>query len=101
VKPIELIKLWSDLQIFLSDPKLSNEDKAVVVEEVRRSLPPIMVCTSSTQTHGIIEKLIKKELENYRGTSTGTNTDKPSAPKEVKATVRTGKRQEKDRSVGK
>lgn len=91
MKPIELIKLWSDLQIFLNDTAASDEDKAMVAEEVRRSLPPIMVCTSSPQTYAVVEKLIKAELEKYRGNTRTTKAAKDPA-KEVKAKVGTRKR---------
>lgn len=96
MKPLELIKLWSDLQIFLNDPQLTDENKAMVCSEVLRSLPPTMVCTQSPQTRELVEQLIKKELEKHRGRKTSTDPKK-----EVEAKVRTGKRQEKDRGVGK
>jgi hypothetical protein len=85
VKPIELLKLWSDLQAVL--PLLTDEQKLVALEETRKSIPPAMVCFSA-KVHAIVCSLIEKELEKY-----GRTDDKPKdRPKELKAPVRARKR---------
>lgn len=87
MKPIELLKLWSDLQAAL--PSLTDEQKIVALEETRRSLPPAMVCFSP-KVHEIVVCLIKKELETY-----GRTNDKPEVrPKERKAKVGSGQREQ-------
>ena len=97
MKPLELMKLWADLQNILKDPTLSDEDKFMVGREVLASLPPALTYTAGPYTRDLVEKFIKTELEKYRGEPTGAKAPK-SPTKEVKATVRTGQRQEKDRS---
>lgn len=93
MKPLELLKLWSDLQIVLNDSRFSANDKAMVCSEVLRSLPPAMVCTHAPETRELVGQLIKKELENYRGTTTGKPTPEQTPTKEVETKVRPGKRE--------
>lgn len=98
MKPLELMKLWADLQNLFNDPKLSDEDKFMVGREVLAGLPPALTYTAAPYTRALVEKFIKTELEKYRGNTT-TGAEAPKSPtQEVKAPVRSGKRQEKDRS---
>jgi hypothetical protein len=87
VKPIELLKLWSDLQTIL--PTVSDKDKAMVVSEILRSLPPAMT-SSCPYTYELVTGLLRKELEEARGRQ-------PTEPKdptpEVKAEVGPGERE--------
>lgn len=85
MKPLELMKLWSDLQTILNNPEHTDEVKLKVGEEVLRGLPPTLTCAHSTFTREYVESLIRKELENYRGKQQTTE-------KKVEAEVRSGER---------
>ena len=64
MKPIELLKLWSDLQTIL--PTIDKTDRFMVVSEILRSLPPAMT-SSCPYTYELVAGLLRKELEEARG----------------------------------
>lgn len=90
MKPLELMKLWSDLQIILKDPSFTDEQKLKVGEEVLRGLPPTLMCVHSSFTREFVESLIRKELENYRGKQ---QTTEKTVEAEIRPTKREGSKQ--------
>jgi hypothetical protein len=94
VKPIELLKLWSDLKVILQT--LEDADRIMVVREVLQGLPPAMT-SQCPHTHELVVGFLRKELEETRGRQP-TETKDPTP--EVKAEVGTRQRKEKNRSNG-
>jgi hypothetical protein len=96
VKPIELLKLWSDLKVILQT--LEDTDRIMVVREVLQGLPPAMT-SQCPHTHELVVGFLRKELEETRGRR--LPQDKPQdRPEELKAEVGTRQRKEKNRSNG-
>jgi hypothetical protein len=95
VKPIELLKLWSDLKEIL--PTLEDADRIVVVREVLQGLPPAMT-SQCPQTHELVVGFLRKELEETRGRQPTTETKNPT--QEVETKVGTRQRKEKNRGDG-
>lgn len=86
MKPIELLKLWSDLQASL--PLIPDEKKAAVLRDVLRNFPPAML-SQCLDTYETVRGLIEKELETY-----GKAKDQPEdGPKERDPEVRPRERQ--------
>lgn len=95
MKPIELLKLWSDLKAIL--PTLEDADRIMVVREVLQGLPPAMT-SQCPHTHEMVVGFLRKELEETRGRQPTTETKNPA--QEVETKVGTRQRKEKHRSDG-
>lgn len=66
MKPIELYQQWSQFEMMMANPSLSDESKLKMGAEWLRALPPKQLCVSSTLSYEVVEEAIKGRLNDLK-----------------------------------
>lgn len=63
-KAVDLVRYLKTIQEVTESPYLDKEQRIHILKELRRELPPEMMCVSSINTRQIIEKILEDKIPN-------------------------------------
>ena len=79
MNPYNIYNLWTSFNQLMDDPNFNTEELKAMGEEMLKSLPPEMLCSSSKSTLNAIETAMKSRLTRI-GINNGRSASKEEEP---------------------